>query len=164
MQLPSPTLGRNGLIPASKKREGDGCTPRGNYRLREIWYRADRVPRLSSGLPQRIITAQDCWCDAPDHPLYNRHFTLPLEDGSDAPRSYECLWREDGAYDVIVVIGYNDAPVLPGRGSAIFLHCTHEDGRATAGCIALPKAHLIAMLPLLGEESHIHIGKKIVVA
>ena len=155
------TLGRNGLISAAEKCEGDGCTPMGVYPLREIWYRADRVAKPETALPVREIMREDCWCDDAAHPLYNRHFRLPL---SPAPQSFEHLWREDAAYDVIVVIGFNDAPVVSERGSAIFMHCEHDDGRPTAGCVALPKKELLELIKILTPNSTISIGEKIIVA
>lgn len=159
--LPHPTLGRNGLISAEDKREGDGCTPIGTYPLREVWYRADRLSAPRTALPLRVITPADCWCDDPTHPQYNQHCvqsTLP------ASASCERLWREDGAYDVLVVIGYNDAPALPHKGSAIFIHCEHDDGRATAGCIALPKQALLEVVETLTPASTITLGEKTIVA
>jgi L,D-peptidoglycan transpeptidase YkuD (ErfK/YbiS/YcfS/YnhG family) len=161
MDISHATIGRGGLVTAENKREGDGCTPTGIFSLREAWYRADRVPTPHTSLPLRVITQTDCWCDDPMHPLYNQAFIQGL---SPAPNSFEHLWREDGAYDVIVVIGYNDQPATPHKGSAIFMHCTHDDGRPTAGCIALPKAELLALLPLLSSHSRVTIGEKITIA
>ena len=74
-----------------------------------------RQARCTS-LPLRAITADDGWCDAPDDPNYNRLVKLPY------PASAEHMWREDHLYDLVAVLGYNDDPVVPGKGSAIFLH------------------------------------------
>lgn len=148
------TIGRAGPISAQDKCEGDGATPLGNYALREVWFRPDRVQRLATALPAHHITPQDCWCDDAAHALYNQHFTL----GDHPPASFEHLWREDGAYDVIVVLGYNDAPPIAGKGSAIFIHCMHDDGRPTAGCVALEKPELLDILSQCGAGAKIQIG------
>jgi len=133
-------FGRSGLIAAADKREGDGATPIGVWPLRRVLYRADRVPAPFTALPSSPIEVDDGWCDAPGDPAYNRFVTHPY------PASAEQLWREDGLYDIIVVLGHNDDPVIDGAGSAIFWHCMADDGRATEGCIAMPRDVLAAML------------------
>lgn len=142
-------IGRGGLITAEKKREGDGCTPIGTWRLRECWYRADRMRAPETKLPLRIITPNDGWCDDPKHALYNRHVKLPFA------ASHEQLWREDEAYDLIIPLGYNDDPVIPGKGSAIFLHVAKPDYAPTEGCVALAKADLLLILKEADTVSHI---------
>jgi L,D-peptidoglycan transpeptidase YkuD (ErfK/YbiS/YcfS/YnhG family) len=67
------------------------------------------------------------------------------------------MWREDELYDALVVIGYNIEPVIPGAGSAIFLHVAAPDFAPTAGCIAVEKEILLGLLPLLGPGSKITI-------
>jgi L,D-peptidoglycan transpeptidase YkuD (ErfK/YbiS/YcfS/YnhG family) len=67
------------------------------------------------------------------------------------------MWREDGLYDVLVVIGYNTDPVVPGAGSAIFLHVATPDLAPTAGCVAVNKEILLGLIPLLGPGSTITI-------
>lgn len=153
------TLGRGGLISPELKREGDGCTPLGAYTLREVWYRADRVSTPDTKLPIREIAKDDCWCDDAEHALYNKHFRHSGKSQHNTPASFEHLWRKDGAYDVIVVIGYNDAPPIPHKGSAIFIHCNHDDGRPTAGCVAMAKEELLEMLKPLSGTSQIEITK-----
>lgn len=133
-------LGRGGTATAAAKREGDGITPSGRYRLRWVYYRADREAAPRTLLPVRAIDPGDGWCDAPDDPLYNRPVRLPY------PASCEHLWRNDGLYDLIVVLGHNDAPVVAGAGSAIFLHVARPDYAPTEGCVALAVADLRALL------------------
>lgn len=124
-------LGRGGI--RVDKREGDGATPAGLLPLRRLLYRADRIaPPVAPGLPVEPIAPADGWCDDPGHPDYNRPVTLPH------PARHEALWREDTVYDLIGVLGWNDAPVERGRGSAIFLHLARPDLAPTEGCIALP--------------------------
>ena len=116
---------------AVKRGEGDGITPIGAFPVREIFYRADRIPKPQTSLPARAIEKDDGWCDAPDDPNYNRLVKLPY------PASTEQMWRQDHLYDLVVVLGYNDDPVVPGKGSAIFLHLARPDYSHTQGCVAL---------------------------
>jgi L,D-peptidoglycan transpeptidase YkuD (ErfK/YbiS/YcfS/YnhG family) len=113
------------------KHEGDGATPAGLLPLRRVLYRADRVPIPHTALPREPIDARDGWCDDPTVLPYNRRIRLPCGG------SYEALWRRDGLYDIVGVLGWNDAPVIRGRGSAIFLHVARPNYAPTEGCIAL---------------------------
>jgi L,D-peptidoglycan transpeptidase YkuD (ErfK/YbiS/YcfS/YnhG family) len=142
-------LGRSGI--ATAKRERDGATPAGEFPLRALWYRPDRVALPITGLPALQITPGSGWSDDPADPAYNRPVTLPH-----AAR-HERLWRQDGLYDLLVPLGYNDDPPIPGLGSAIFLHCAHPDYRATEGCVALARADLLALLPRIGLETRIFV-------
>jgi len=122
------------------KQEGDGATPVGRLPLRRVFYRADRGKPPRSLMPVEPLAPQDGWCDDPADPRYNKRVQLPYEG------RHERLWREDTVYDVIGVLGWNDAPVVPGRGSAIFIHVAAPDWRPTEGCIALLEADLRAVL------------------
>jgi L,D-peptidoglycan transpeptidase YkuD (ErfK/YbiS/YcfS/YnhG family) len=88
----------------------------------------------------RALTPNDGWCDAAADANYNRPVQLPYA------ASAEKLWRADNIYDVIVVLGYNDAPVVPGKGSAIFLHIARPNYSPTLGCVALARENLIEFL------------------
>ena len=319
-------IGKNGF--AANKKEGDGCTPLGVFPLRELWYRADKLPAPKTDLPLKIITKNDGWCDDTKSPDYNKHITLgipiplgeyssklplPLGEGggegsyvyrpaklieyarklrkgstspeaklwsvlrnrqmsgvkfrrqhpidiyvadfyceelkliieldgeshftdsgkaSDAIRSkylqknykiirftneeiandfegvvnsiysiialtptlsqrereqkevlsqrereqkevlsqrereqvprHEKLWRDDDVYDLVIPIGYNDAPVISGKGSAIFLHVARNNYEPTEGCIALKIEDLLELLPLLSPQTYIDINKVMV--
>ncbi|MGO8920431.1 MAG: L,D-transpeptidase family protein [Stellaceae bacterium] len=131
-------LGRGGV--GTTKREGDGLTPAGAWPMRRLLYRADRLAAPATGLPAAPLAPGDGWCDDPGDPRYNRSVALPY--GASA----EALWRADGVYDLIVPLGYNDDPVIAGRGSAIFLHVARADYAATEGCVALAQADLLAVL------------------
>ena len=133
------------------KHEGDHASPAGTYPLLYGFYRPDRVVWPKTDLPMTGLRPDFGWCDAPDDPHYNTLITLPY------PASTEMLWRDDGLYDLIVVIGYNADPVVPGRGSAIFLHCARPDFSGTEGCIAIERKELLALLGLLGPGSKITI-------
>jgi L,D-peptidoglycan transpeptidase YkuD (ErfK/YbiS/YcfS/YnhG family) len=133
-------LGRSGVTPADSKREGDGASPKGIWPVRQLFWRADRLARPATGLPMVEIIPEAGWCDDPADPFYNRPVILPY------PASHEKLWREDHIYDLIVELGYNDAPVMPGKGSAIFLHLARKDYSPTEGCIACALPDLLALL------------------
>jgi len=122
-------LGRGGV--RADKQEGDGATPTGLLSLRRVFYRADRIGIPATNLPREPITQADGWCDDPADRAYNCAVTLPY------PARHEVLWRADALYDLVVVLGWNDAPVIPNRGSAIFLHLARPDYAPTDGCIAL---------------------------
>lgn len=140
-------LGRSGLI--AGKREGDGGTPVGRFAFRRLLYRADRVPHIETRLPARHIDPEDGWCDDPASPDYNRQILLPH-----AAR-HEELWRADHLYDLVVVIGHNDDPVVPGAGSAVFLHLARADWSPTAGCIAFTRDDLLSILAQVGPRDAI---------
>lgn len=131
-------LGRGGV--RLDKREGDGATPAGTFPLRAVLYRPDRVARPDSGLAVAAIAPDMGWCDDPADAAYNLPVRLPFA------ASHERLWRDDGLYDLLAVIGYNDRPVVAGRGSAIFLHVARPDFAPTEGCVALPLADLAELL------------------
>ena len=118
------------------KLEGDGTTPAGFLPLRRVLYRADRVAPPQAACPIEPLSREDGWCDDPRDPAYNRPVRLPY------PGRHEELWRTDPVYDVIGVLGWNDAPPVRDRGSAIFLHLTTPSRAPTAGCIALDLNHL----------------------
>jgi len=142
-------LGRSGI--GHKTSEGDGITPIGHFPLRRLWYRADRLDVPETGLLTRVISEADGWCDAPDDLHYNQHVTLPFET------SCENLWRDDGLYDLIIEIGYNDAPVIPGKGSAIFMHVARKGFEPTEGCVALKREDLLDVLRNCNAESRLII-------
>lgn len=142
------SIGRGGACPASAKREGDGCTPLGIWPIRAVLLRPGRValgqaPRL----PWRWTREGDGWSDGVDDPAYNRPVHLPH------PFSHERLHRDDAAYDIIVVLGHNDAPPVPGAGSAIFWHLWtgSETGapKPTEGCVAIAREEMERILPRL---------------
>jgi L,D-peptidoglycan transpeptidase YkuD (ErfK/YbiS/YcfS/YnhG family) len=142
-------VGRAGV--KADKREGDGATPAGAYPLVSVLYRSDRIAPPMSHLPVRALAPHDGWVDEPADARYNSLVELPY------PASAEEMWREDDLYDVVVVIGYNMEPVIPGAGSAIFLHIATPDFAPTAGCVAVSKEVLLGLIALLGPGSMITI-------
>ncbi len=142
-------LGRGGVV--ANKTEGDGATPAGRFRLRRVLYRADRIDAPDTALPVRAIGPSDGWCDDPGDPNYNAPVALPYS------ASAEALWREDGLYDLILIVGHNDAPPVPGAGSAVFVHVARPDYGPTEGCVALETKDLRALLAICTTDDHIRI-------
>lgn len=138
---------------SSNKKEGDNCTPLGTFPLREVWYRADKMEAPQTSLPLRVITKNDGWCDDVSHADYNKHIILPH------PARHEKLWRDDGLYDVVVVIGYNDNPVVVGNGSAIFMHIAKPGYAGTEGCVALKMHDLLELLAHCGQNTQITLSE-----
>lgn len=138
-------LGRGGI--KANKREGDGGTPRGTFRPKRLWWRADRHPRPATALPVRPIAQDDGWCENPADRRYNQPIKIPLDSPADR------LARPDGLYDYIVEIDHNTRPRIAGRGSAVFLHVRRADFGPTAGCIALTTPALRRLLARLGPRT-----------
>ncbi|HZP78814.1 MAG TPA: L,D-transpeptidase family protein [Pseudolabrys sp.] len=149
MALPV-ALGRGGI--KANKREGDGGTPKGRFRLKRLWWRADRHTRPLTQLPVRRIRADDAWCEDPASRLYNR--PLRLAPGSTADR----LARTDALYDFIIEIDHNTRPRVAGRGSAVFIHIARPGFSPTAGCVALEQNALRRLISRLGPHTTIAIS------
>jgi L,D-peptidoglycan transpeptidase YkuD (ErfK/YbiS/YcfS/YnhG family) len=143
-------LGRGGI--RANKREGDGCTPKGTFRPRRLWWRADRHPRPRTLLPVRAIGPADAWCEDPQ----SRHYNRPLRRNGDA--AGDLLKREDHLYDFIIEIDHNTSPRVAGRGSAVFLHLARENFGPTAGCVSMTKSAMLRLLARLGPDTKIVIG------
>ena len=143
-------LGRSGR--RAGKREGDGATPLGTLALRQAFYRPDRLLRPRTLLPISPIRAFDGWCDAPEDRNYNRPVQHPY------PASAEHMWRKDGLYDLVVVMGYNDRPRISGRGSAVFMHVAGAGLKPTEGCIALARPHLLRLLQTVSPHTVVEVS------
>ena len=143
-------LGRGGII--ANKREGDGGTPRGTFRPRQLWWRADRSPRPRTFLPVRAIRPEDAWCEDPGSRHYNQPMRLDADQGGDR------LTRDDHLYDFIVEIDHNTHPRIAGHGSAVFLHLARANFSPTAGCVSMTKSAMLRLLARLGPETKIVIG------
>jgi L,D-peptidoglycan transpeptidase YkuD (ErfK/YbiS/YcfS/YnhG family) len=142
-------LGRSGI--AQAKREGDGATPLGAWHPVAVYWRADRMAPPATRLPARPLKPSDGWCDDPVDRHYNRPVRLPHAG------RYERLWRDDGLYDVIVVLDYNLARPLKGAGSAIFLHIAGPGFPATAGCIAVAPEAMRRLLARMDSRTVIDV-------
>ncbi len=149
-------LGKSGVT--QTKQEGDGGTPIGLFPIREVFYRPDRLTRPQTNLALYQLTPADGWCDDVDHLDYNKKVELPHTG------RVEELWRKETIYDLIVVLGYNDAPPVKGKGSAIFMHIakisSSGDYNPTEGCIALKRDDLLEIIETLDVNSQIEISKR----
>lgn len=137
-------LGRGGV--RTDKHEGDGATPVGKFPMRRVLYRPDRLSMPTTRLPTVAIGPRDGWCDDPADVRYNRPVRLPW------PASAETLWRSDRVYDLILVVGHNDSPPVPGLGSGIFVHVAQPDFSPTAGCVALALADLATIVATARDD------------
>ena len=143
-------LGRGGI--RANKREGDGGTPRGTFRLRRLWWRADRTPRPMTHLPVRRIRGDDGWCEDPR----DRHYNQPIRLNPDHPG--DRLKRADHLYDFIIELDHNTRPRIAGRGSAVFIHLARPGFAPTAGCVALKADALRRLIARIGPRTRIEIG------
>jgi L,D-peptidoglycan transpeptidase YkuD (ErfK/YbiS/YcfS/YnhG family) len=143
-------LGRGGIL--ANKREGDGATPMGIFRPRQVWWRADRHVRPRTLLPVRAIGPDDAWCEDSN----DRHYNQPvrLTPGHHGDR----LQRDDHLYDFIVEIDHNTCPRIAGRGSAVFLHLARDNFGPTAGCVSMTKSAMLHLLRRLSPRTRIRIG------
>lgn len=142
-------LGRGGI--KVRKREGDGGTPRAQMALRRVFLRSDKPTFVQTLIRRRRITQTDAWCDDPADRRYNRLISRPSGEAE------ERLWRRDDLYDVIVELGWNDAPVRRGHGSAIFWHLARPGLTPTAGCIATRHDVFRKVLPRLSRNTRLII-------
>jgi L,D-peptidoglycan transpeptidase YkuD (ErfK/YbiS/YcfS/YnhG family) len=143
-------IGRSGI--KADKREGDGGSPRGLFRLVRLWWRADRSPRPHTMLPVRPIRQNDGWCEDPADRHYNQPIKVPKVSNADR------LARADRLYDFIIELDHNTRPRIAGRGSAVFVHLARENFGPTAGCVALEPKKLRGLLARLGPHTRIEIG------
>ncbi len=142
-------LGRSGIM--ANKREGDGGTPLGRFRLHRLWWRSDRLRRPATQLPTRRLTRDVAWCEDPEDRRYNRPFRKSANEPGDR------LWRDDRLYDLIIELDHNTRPRIAGRGSAVFIHVARPNRGPTAGCVALDAGVLYRLLARLGPKTEIHI-------
>jgi L,D-peptidoglycan transpeptidase YkuD (ErfK/YbiS/YcfS/YnhG family) len=143
-------LGKAGI--GNKKVEGDNITPNGDFRIVKIYYRKDRVKKLSSKFKLIKIKEKMGWCDDPKSRKYNQLISLPSK------YSHETLHRKDNIYDLILVLNYNMKPIIKNKGSAIFIHVAKKNYKKTAGCIVLKKAHLIHLVEEIKKNTRVKIN------
>ena len=152
-------IGQEGLEKAEKKTEGDKKTPIGQWYLKTVFYRSDKILRpkfkKKNILKIKKITENCAWCDDIQSNYYNKYIKVNNFQSRDI--NYEKLWREDDAYDILIVISHNVKPIIKNKGSAVFIHCSFSDKRKTAGCIALKKKDLVFLLKNLRYKTYIKI-------
>ena len=142
-------LGKRGI--GYKKKEGDLITPKGEYKIKFILYRKDRIGKIQSKIKKIIITRNIGWCDDPRSRNYNKLIKLPFS------YNYEKLYRKENIYDVIIVLDYNMNPIIKNKGSAIFIHITKKNYKKTEGCIAIRKGEIKKLVKALKKNTKIKI-------
>jgi D-alanyl-D-alanine dipeptidase len=155
-------LGRSGLAwgrglqqetsEGPQKKEGDGKAPSGIFSLGTAFgYPVE--PPAGLKLPYRQATAEDFYVDDPNSSEYNRW--VRVQPGSSASwKSAEAMKRDDGLYELGIVVKQNESPVIKGRGSAVFLHIWRAPGATTAGCTAMSKENLLTLMRWLDPKQN----------
>jgi L,D-peptidoglycan transpeptidase YkuD (ErfK/YbiS/YcfS/YnhG family) len=143
-------LGKAGV--ESRKQEGDNVTPKGTFKIVKIYYRSDRIKKISSKFRPIKITKNMGWCDDPNSKNYNQLIKLPTKYG------HEKLHKKNNVYDLIVVLNYNMNPIIKNKGSAIFIHVAKKKYKKTAGCIALKKIHLLNLIKKIKKNTKVIIN------
>ena len=143
-------FGKNGV--KADKREGDGATPSGVYTFVRAFGVADDP---GSNLPYTKVTDLDVWVDDPKSKHYNQWASKNTPDAD--WKSAEQLIKYPKAYKYALTLNYNTDPIVPGKGSAIFFHCS--TGNPTAGCISVPEEAMIFFLGFADEETRIAISE-----
>jgi L,D-peptidoglycan transpeptidase YkuD (ErfK/YbiS/YcfS/YnhG family) len=133
------------------KREGDGLSPIGNFRLEALLYRSDRVIRPVTALPAQTLRNGWAWCEAVGDRNYNRLVQVAPDGGHDI------LKRADHLYDFIVITSHNRRPRMQNLGSAIFFHLARDGFQPTAGCIAVSRNAMRAVLARCGPKTRLVI-------
>ncbi len=141
-------IGKNGLN--SNKKEGDNCTPKGRFKVGNIYYRPDKVIKPVTNLKIKKIKKNMLWCNDP----YNKNYNKPIYINKKIKG--EKIYRNDYKYDYFIVIEYNTKIIKPNKGSAIFIHLT-RNYQKTAGCIAINKKDFLIMLKVINKNSKIII-------
>jgi L,D-peptidoglycan transpeptidase YkuD (ErfK/YbiS/YcfS/YnhG family) len=142
-------IGKRGI--GIKKKEGDLITPIGQFKIKYILYRNDRIKRLNTHFKQFVITKKMGWCNDPRSKKYNKIIKLPFN------YNFEKLYRKDNIYDVILVLNYNINPIRKNKGSAIFIHVAKNNYKSTEGCVAIKKIELLKILKDVNKNTKIKI-------
>ena len=142
-------VGKRGI--SIKKKEGDFITPKGTFKIREIFYRKDRVQNLITRIKKTVIRKNMGWCDDPKSKKYNKLIYFPFK------HSAEKLYRSENVYDIILILNFNMDPVKKNKGSAMFIHVAKKSFQPTQGCIALNKFELIKLVKSIKKNTVVKI-------
>jgi len=143
-------LGKAGI--KNKIKEGDNITPKGIFKIIKIYYRPDKIKKITTLIKTIKIKKNMGWCDDPRSRFYNKQIKLPSK------LSHEKLYRSDNLYDLIAVLNYNTKPIIKNKGSAIFIHIAKKNFSKTKGCIAVKKEDLIYLLSKIKRNSQVKIS------
>ena len=145
-------IGKKGI--GYKRKEGDLITPSGQYKIKFLLYREDRVKILTK-LKKKVIKKNMGWCDDPKSVHYNKLVKLPFA------HKHEKLFKKENIYDIILVLNYNMNPIKKNKGSAIFIHVSKNNYKKTEGCVAIKKINLIKLLKEINPNTKIKISPQI---
>ena len=146
-------IGKRGI--GQKKKEGDLITPIGQYKIRYILYRKDRIKKIQSKLKKIVIKKSMGWCDDTKSKKYNKLINLPFN------YKYERLFRSENIYDIILVLNHNMNPTKKNKGSAIFIHVAKKNYKKTEGCVAIKKSELLKIIKKIKKNTKVKIeGQK----
>ena len=143
-------IGKRGI--GLKKNEGDLITPKGEYKIKYLFYRKDRVKNLNTNIKQYAILKKMGWCDDIRSKDYNKLISFPFK------YSAEKLYKKENTYDIILVLNYNNNPIRKGKGSAIFIHIAKRNYKSTEGCIAMSRNDLKKIIKKINKKTVVHIN------
>ena len=152
-------IGKAGYAINTQKKEGDQATPIGKWKLKSIYYRSDKVlrPFIKNKMFKINKITENCgWCDDPKSNYYNKYINIK-KNFYLKNTNFEKLWREDQAYDLVIETSHNTCPIIKGKGSAIFVHCSFSNCQKTAGCVSLMKKDLIFLIKNISNKVYIEI-------
>ena len=142
-------VGKRGI--GNKTKEGDLITPKGQYKIKFILYRKDRVKKIQTKFKKIVIKKNMGWCDDPKSKEYNKLIKTPFNF------CYEKLFKIKKIYDIIIVLNYNMNPIKKNKGSAIFIHVATKNYKKTEGCVAIKKNDLLKLLKKIKLKSVVRI-------
>ena len=142
-------VGKKGI--GYKRKEGDLITPSGQFNIKYILYRKDRI-KISTKIKKKVIKKNMGWCDDPESNHYNKLIKLPFT------YKYEKLFKKENVYDIILVLNYNMNPIKKNKGSAIFIHVAKSNFKKTKGCVAIKKLDLIKLIKEISPNTKVMIS------
>ena len=142
-------IGKKGI--GNKRKEGDLITPKGQFKIKYVLYRKDRV-KIVTKLKKKVIKKNMGWCDDPKSSHYNKLVKLPFD------YKHEKLYKNENIYDIILVLNYNMNPIKKNKGSAIFIHVAKNNFKKTEGCVAIKKTNLIKLIKEINPNTKVKIS------
>ena len=144
------SIGKRGI--KFKKKEGDLITPKGEFKILNIFYRKDRISKLKSKIKKTVITKKMGWCDDPKSKNYNKLIKFPFKYRA------EKFYIKNNTYDIILVLNYNINPTRKNKGSAIFIHVAKKNYKSTNGCVAVKKKDIKLIVNLIDSKTRVKIS------
>jgi D-alanyl-D-alanine dipeptidase len=135
-----------------QKREGDGRSPAGVFRLTYAFGYAppQQVPAIK--LPYIQCTESVECIDDTNSFYYNIIKDRKTVEKVDW-KSSEKMRMNDDEYEYGIFIAHNSSPREPGAGSCVFLHIWKAAGHPTSGCTAMSMGGMESLLGWLDPRS-----------